>query len=198
VRVGSADRDVPIEPAATRFGATAATRDLHPITALSAEPCTEQMGVAGPWHERLPHFRMGFTPSSGDELQSELFVAADDAPEVMRILHSIGHDLAPVLQISEVRTVAADNLWLSPSYQRDCVAFHFTWINSWNEVQPVLAHLEVALAPFAPRPHWGKLTTIGSRELQSRIERLGAFGALLDEWDPGRKFRNTYLEALLG
>ncbi|HWA33515.1 MAG TPA: FAD-binding protein, partial [Cyclobacteriaceae bacterium] len=47
------------------FGAKAATRNMHPITALSAENCTDQMGAPGPWHERLPHFKMDFMPSSG-------------------------------------------------------------------------------------------------------------------------------------
>ncbi|HEX2785813.1 MAG TPA: FAD-binding protein [Ilumatobacteraceae bacterium] len=198
VRVDSEGSDGVLDAAATRFGATAATRNLHPIAELPAEPCTEQMGVAGPWHDRLPHFRMGFTPSSGDELQSELFVAAADAPAAMRVLRGLGQHLAPVLKISEVRTVAADGLWLSPSYHQDCVAFHFTWIPSWAQVQPVLADLESALAPFAARPHWGKLTTIGSRDLHSRYERLAAFGELLDEWDPSRKFRNAFLDAVLG
>ena len=179
------------------FGAVAAIRNLHPISELSAEPCTEQLGVAGPWHERLPHFRMGFTPSSGDELQSELFVAADAAPAAMHVLRGLGQRLAPVLKISEVRTVAADRLWLSPSHGQDCVAFHFTWIPSWAQVQPVLADLEAALAQFAPRPHWGKLTTISGRDLRARYERLPAFGALLGEWDPSRKFRNAYLDAVL-
>jgi alditol oxidase len=180
-----------------RFGAAPATRDLHPIAALSAEPCTAQMGVAGPWHERLPHFRMGFVPSSGEELQSELFVARADAPEVMRALVAMGDVFAAVLMISEVRSVAADTLWLSPCHQRDCIAFHFTWIPSWPEVRPVLTRLEAALEPFAPRPHWGKLTTLDGRTIRSRVERLGAFEQLLAEWDPNRKFRNAHLDELL-
>ena len=185
------------EPVAVRLGAVPATRNLHPVAELDPEPCTEQMGVAGPWHERLPHFRMGFTPSSGDELQSELFVAAADGPEAMRTLVSLGDVLAPVLKVSEVRAVAADTLWLSPCYQRDCIAFHFTWIPSWPEVQPVLARVESALEPFAPRPHWGKLSTIDGVVLRTRIERLGAFAQLLSEWDAGGKFRNAYLDNVL-
>lgn len=176
-----------------RYGAMPATRDLHPIAELPAEPCTEQMGVAGPWHERLPHFRMGFTPSSGDELQSELFVAASDGPDVMRTLISMREVLAPVLKVSEVRAVAADTLWLSPCFQRDCIAFHFTWISSWPEVQPVLARMESALAPFAPRPHWGKLSTVSGTVLRSRFEQLDAFEKLVDESDPTGKFRNHYI-----
>ncbi|MEY2582367.1 MAG: alditol oxidase [Ilumatobacteraceae bacterium] len=180
-----------------RFGATPATRDLHPIVELSAEPCTEQMGVAGPWHERLPHFRMGFTPSSGEELQSELFVAAADAPSAMRALIEMRQILAPVLMISEIRAVAADNFWLSPCYQRDCIALHFTWIQSWSDVRPVLERVESALAPYGARPHWGKLSTMTPDVIRSRVERMDAFRQLLEEWDPGQKFRNDYMDELL-
>ena len=185
------------EAGGTRFGATPATHNVHPVGELSPEPCTDQMGVPGAWHERLPHFRMGFTPSSGDELQSELFVARADAPDVMRTLIAMGDVLAPVLKISEVRAVAADTLWLSPCYQRESIVFHFTWVPSWPDVQPVLRRLESALEPFAPRPHWGKLTTLGGPTIRSRVERFGAFEQLLAEWDPAGKFRNTYLDELL-
>ena len=74
------DNDDDDDASSPRYGAMPALRDLHPIAELPAEPCTEQLGVAGPWHERLPHFKMGFTPSSGEELQSELFVERADAP----------------------------------------------------------------------------------------------------------------------
>lgn len=198
VRAGPEADGVGPDVSTRRFGATAATRKLHPIKGLPAGPCTDQMGIAGPWHERLPHFRIGFTPSSGEELQSELFVASDEAPEAMSILRSIGEFLAPVLQISEVRAVAADALWLSPCHRRASIAFHFTWIPSWPEVEPVLATLESALAPLLPRPHWGKLSTITGPVLQTRFERLEAFGELITEWDPTGKFRNAYLDAVLG
>jgi xylitol oxidase len=179
-----------------RFGATPALHDMHPVARLSAEPCTEQMGVPGPWHERLPHFRMGFTPSSGEELQSELFVAASDGPDAVRTLVELHDELAPVLQVSEVRAVAADTLWLSPCYQRDSIVFHFTWILSWPDVEPVLARMESALEPFSPRPHWGKLSTLSGGALRSRFEHLGAFEQLITEWDPTGKFRNAYLDNL--
>jgi xylitol oxidase len=197
VRIMPGDDDSAADEGASRFGAVAATRNVHPIAALPADPCTEQMGVPGPWHERLPHFRMGFTPSSGEELQSELFVARADAPNVIRTLMTMADVLAPVLKISEVRAVASDTLWLSPCHGRDTIAFHFTWVQSWPEVQPVLARLEAALEPFAPRPHWGKLTTLGSDVIRSRVEHLGSFATLADEWDPRRKFRNSHLDALL-
>jgi xylitol oxidase len=169
---------------------------MHPIADIAAEPCTEQLGVAGPWHERLPHFRMGFTPSSGEELQSELFVERSDAPAAMRALIELHDVLAPVLKVSEVRAVAADNLWLSMCHRRDSIAFHFTWIQSWPDVEPVLAQVEAALAPFSPRPHWGKLSTLGGDVLRSRFERLGDFERVAGEWDPSHKFRNAYLDAL--
>jgi xylitol oxidase len=137
---------------------------------------------------------MGFTPSTGEELQSELFVARADAPAAIETLIGLHDVLAPVLMISEVRSVAADTLWLSPCYQRDCIAFHFTWVQSWPDVRPVLAQLEAALAPFAPRPHWGKLSTVEGDVLRSRFDRLGDFERLLGEWDPGGKFRNPYLD----
>jgi xylitol oxidase len=155
------------------------------------------MGVAGPWHERLPHFRMGFTPSSGEELQSELFVASADAPAAIQTLVELHDVVAPVLMISEVRAIAADTLWLSPCYRRDCIAFHFTWIQSWPDVQPVLATVESALQPFAPRPHWGKLSTLSGDVIRSRVERMADFERLLAEWDPTRKFRNAYLDEIL-
>src|SRR4029079_1803580 len=119
-----------VDAVAARFGASPASVDLHPVARLSAEPCTPQLDVVGPWHERLPHFRMGFTPSSGKELQSELFVSVADAQAAMQTLIDLHHVLSPVLMISEVRAVAADTLWLSPCYQRDCIALHFTWIPS--------------------------------------------------------------------
>ncbi|HEY0520812.1 MAG TPA: FAD-binding protein [Ilumatobacteraceae bacterium] len=190
--------DVDAGASAARYGGTPAVRDVHPILELPAEPCTAQMGIAGPWHERLPHFRMGFTPSSGDELQSEVFVSAADAPAAMKALVGLHDLLAPVLKISEVRAIAADGLWLSPCYRRDSIAFHFTWVPSWPEVLPVLAQVEAALEPFAPRPHWGKLSTLGGHVVRSRYERMQAFGQLVEQWDPERKFRNSYLDDLLG
>ncbi|MEP7201771.1 MAG: FAD-binding protein [Ilumatobacteraceae bacterium] len=182
-----------VEP---RFGAIPASRDVHPIVELSAEPCTEQMGVPGPWHARLPHFRMGFTPSSGEELQSELFVAAANAPGAMKTLVELHDVIAPLLMISEVRAVAADSLWMSPCYQRECIALHFTWLQSWPDVQPVLATMEAALAPFKPRPHWGKLSTLGGDTIRSRVARIDDFEQVVNQWDPEQKFRNAYLDDL--
>jgi xylitol oxidase len=186
------------EPTPDVPGARLATRALHPIGSLSAEPCTEQLGVPGPWHERLPHFRLGFTPSSGAELQSELFVDAAHGPDALRTLAAMADELAPVVQVSEVRTVAADDLWLSPCCGRASVAFHFTWVPSWAAVEPVLRRVEAALAPFGARPHWGKLSTMDGGTLYERYPRLADAAAAMDRVDPHGRFRNAFLDRVLG
>jgi xylitol oxidase len=176
------------------FGARAATRNLHPITALSAENCTEQMGVEGPWWNRLPHFKMGFTPSSGDELQSEFFVPRSNAVEAILALEKKRDLIHPQLQISELRSIAADNFWMSPCYQQDSIAIHFTWKPNWPEVQKLLPMIEKELAPFNVKPHWGKLFTLEPDVLRSRYERAEDFLALAEVYDPEGKFRNAFLD----
>ena len=178
----------------TFFGATPANRPLHPIAAVSAENCTEQMGIGGPWHERLSHFRMDFTPSSGEELQSEYLMPRQFAFEAFKAVDGLRDHIAPLLQISEVRTIAADALWMSPCYHQDSVAIHFTWKKDWPGVSQILPILEDALAPFHARPHWGKLFTRTPESLQSLYERLPEFQELLRNYDPQGKFRNPFLE----
>jgi xylitol oxidase len=175
-------------------GATLATVALHPVPGMSAVNCTEQLGVPGPWHTRLPHFRLEFTPSSGEELQSEYLVPRAVAIDALDALDRIRDRIAPVLQVSEVRTIAADDLWLSPSYQRDSVAFHFTWIKDTPAVTPVLAAIEEQLAPFAARPHWGKLFSTSPEVVRGLYERWSDFGQLRDQYDPTGKFRNDLLD----
>jgi alditol oxidase len=175
------------------YGAKRATRNLHPIAALNAENCTEQLGVPGPSYERLPHFRMGFTPSSGKELQSEYFVSRQDAVEAILAIERLRDRVSPHLMISELRTVDADQLWMSPSYKRPSVAIHFTWKRDWDSVRKVLPVIEKELAPYKARPHWGKLFTINPAQLQASYEKLNEFKDLIQEHDPGGKFRNDFL-----
>jgi xylitol oxidase len=175
------------------FGAKLATRNLHPVVALSAENCTEQMGVPGPWYERLPHFRMGFTPSAGKELQSEYFVPRQHAVEVILAMERMRDQVSPSLLISEIRTIAADNLWMSPCYKQDCVAIHFTWKPDWPAVSKLLPVIEKELAPFNARPHWGKLFTISPAELNRIYKKMPDFVELSKRYDPQGKFRNEYL-----
>jgi alditol oxidase len=179
------------------FGAKLATKNLHPLPGLSAENCTEQMGVPGPWHERMPHFRMNFTPSSGDELQSEYFVPRDRAYQAILAVEQLRDHVTPHLLISEFRTIDADDLWMSPCYKRPSMTIHFTWKPEWSAVKKVLPMIEERLAPFDARPHWAKLFTMAPSRLQRLYEKLPDYKDLLQHYDPGAKFRNEYLRANL-
>lgn len=176
------------------FGAKLATRNLHPLEDLSAENCTGQMGVSGPWYERMPHFRMGFTPSSGKELQSEYFVPFEHGYEAMMAIEKLHEKVSPHLFISEIRTMTGDDLWMSANYHQPSVAFHFTWKQDWNAVKQLLPLIEAQLAPFNARPHWGKLFTMNPKKLQSLIKPLPQFKELLATYDPKGKFRNPFIQ----
>lgn len=179
------------------FGARRATRNVHPIVELSAEHCTEQMGVPGPWYERLPHFRMGFTPSSGKELQSEYFVPLGHAVDAILAIERLRDQVGPHLMISELRTIDGDRLWMSPCYEQPSLAIHFTWKQDWPSVRRVLPLIERELDPFNVRPHWGKLFTLAPATLRRRYEQCEEFKQLLAAHDPRGKFRNAFLTAML-
>ena len=186
------------EPEPDFFGATPAATRLHPIAGLSAEACTEQMGIPGPWYGRLPHFRMGFTPSNGEELQSEYILPRRHAIPALRAIHGLRDHLAPLLQVSEVRTIAADDLWLSPFYGQDSVAIHFTWRKEWEAVSQLLPLIEAQLEPFNARPHWGKLFTMPPPLVQSLYPKLPDFRRLRTSYDPQGKFRNAFIDRYIG
>src|SRR6266436_34480 len=177
------------------FGAKRATKNLHPIAELSAENCTEQMGVPGPWYERLPHFRMGFTPSAGKELQTEYFVPRQHAVEAILAVERLRDQVSPHLMISEIRAIAADSLWLSPCYKQPCVTIHFTWKQDWPAVKMLMPLIEKELAPFKARPHWGKLFIMSPAELKSVYKKLPDFIQLSKKYDPQGKFRNEFLSS---
>jgi xylitol oxidase len=176
------------------MGGVLADGPRHPISGLPAGNCTDQLGSAGPWHLRLPHFRADFMPSAGTELQSEYLVPRARATNALLALERIAGRLAPVVLISEIRTVAADQLWLSPSYQRDSVAFHFTWIADQAAVVPVLAEVGESLAPLAARPHWGKLFGTDPGTVAGLYQRHADFRQLMASYDPAGKFRNDLLD----
>jgi xylitol oxidase len=178
--------------------AAPATEKLHPVPGMPAVNCTEQFGVPGPWPERLPHFRAEFTPSSGAELQSEYLLPREHAVAALRAIDAIRGTVAPVLQTCEVRLIAADEQWLSPSYGRDTVAFHFTWVEDTAAVLPVVRRLEEALDAFEPRPHWGKVFALPAEVVRGRYPRLAAFRALARELDPAGKFANAFVQGILG
>jgi len=178
------------QPPKDVYGAVALTDELRLVEGEESNT-TQQGGVPGPWNERLPHFKMGFTPSNGDELQTEYLVPRRHAIEALRAVHELGPRIAPHLHITELRTMAADSLWLSGAYDTDATAIHFTWKNEPAAVLPLLPVIEAALQPFDARPHWGKLFHSVRREL---YPRLADFVDLAHELDPDGKFSNRFLE----
>ena len=188
---------VPAQSPPEFFGAKLATRKLHPLAGHSAENCTDQMGIPGPWYERMPHFRMNFTPSSGAELQSEYFVPREKAYQAILAVEKLRDHITPHLFITEFRTIHEDTLWMSPCYQRSAMTIHFTWKPEWPAVKQVLPMIEEQLAPFDPRPHWAKLFTMPPAQLKSRYSKLSDFHALLTRYDPNGKFRNEFLNTYL-
>ena len=193
VWVKSRVTDQPEEVRGDLLGAVPATADRHPILGIDPVNCTPQLGVPGPWSDRLPHFRMGFTPSSGEELQSEYHVPRRHAVPALRALLALGDRIRPVLQVSELRTVAADRLWMSPQHGQDTMAVHFTWLPDLAAVEPVLAAVETALDPFEARPHWGKLFLADAAAMARRYPRLPDFAGLAGRLDPRGVFINAWL-----
>jgi xylitol oxidase len=185
-------------PVTELFGATLATRELHPLPDVDAGATTRQLGVPGPWWDRLPHFRLEFTPSDGDELQTEYLVPRTDALDAIRAVRGLRERLAPILLVAEIRTIAADTLWLSPSHDVDCVALHFTWRMDVEGVEAFLPSLDDALAPFAARPHWGKVFETTPERLLAAYPRLPEFRELVERWDPHGTFANELTDRWLG
>ncbi len=176
------------------LGARLADGPRHVLAGMPAINCTEQLGIPGPWHARLPHFRLEFTPSSGAEIQSEYLVPAGQAPDALGALDELSTQLATLVQVSEIRSVAQDDLWMSPCYQRDTVAIHFTWIPDTPAVEALLPAIEARLAPFAPRPHWGKFFTTAPETIHAQYDRLPEFQLLLSRMDPAGKFSNEFID----
>jgi len=179
------------------LGARPAEAALHMLPDTAADAVTPQLGVPGPWLDRLPHFRAEFTPSAGEEIQSEYLVPAEHAAAAIEALRGVGHLLAEVIFVSEIRTIAPDDAWLSPSGGRQSVAFHFTWRRQAEAVQAVLPVVEEALAPFDARPHWGKVARLDHETLRARYPRLDEFAAHVATVDPEGRFRNAYLDAVV-
>ncbi|WP_239616305.1 FAD-binding protein [Cohnella mopanensis] len=184
----------PVQTEPSLFGATLASTSKHPVPGLGSENCSEQMGIPGPWHERLPHFRMDFTPSAGDELQSEYLVPRQYAYDALTAIQGIRTSISPLLHICEIRSVAADELWMSPCYMQDSVAIHFTWKADWPSVQQVLPVIEQRLQPYHARPHWGKLFAMNPERLQQLFVKLPDFRQMVSRYDPQGKFRNSFLD----
>lgn len=178
----------------SRIGETKPPQDLFgatPSHAAAQESQTERRGIPGPWIDRLPHFKLGYTPSNGTELQTEYLVPRRHALAALRAVRALGDRISPHLLVSELRSMAADSLWLSGAYETDALGIHFTWKKEPDAVLALLPVIEEALAPFDARPHWGKLFHSVRREL---YPRLPDFVELAAELDPEGKFRNEFLE----
>jgi alditol oxidase len=171
-----------------------ATRQLHPLGDLDPVNCTPQLGLPGPWYDRLPHFRLGYTPSAGEELQSEFLVDWADAESALRAVQSLEPATWSSLLISEIRAVASDDLWLSPAFGRESLAIHFTWRKDIPAVSTALRSVEVALAPLMARPHWGKVFNGSFHRAAELYPRLQDFTALRERFDPCDGFRNDWLD----
>ena len=172
-------------------GSGKADKKFHPIPSVDPVACTEQLGVPGHWHDRLSHFKLEFTPSVGEEIQTEFFVDRKDAAAAIEAVSQLGSEITPLLWITELRTFAADNLWLSGAFERDCLAIHFTW-KKLDAIYPVIEKVEVALRPFNYRPHWGKVFTADATYLMSVYPKMGEFQALVQALDPAKKFGNSF------
>ncbi|MHA7208737.1 FAD-binding protein [Arthrobacter sp. MDT1-65] len=179
------------------YGGTPADRAYHPVPGVAADHCTQQLGVPGPWSDRLAHFRLAFTPSNGDELQTEYLVGREHAVAAINAMRDLAPRISPLLQVSEVRSMAADELWLSNNYGRDGIGLHFTWKPLQTEVEILLPELESALAPFAARPHWGKLFAADASQLAPLYPRFEDFRSLAARMDPEGKFRNAFLDRVV-
>jgi xylitol oxidase len=162
----------------------------------STDNLTEQLGIEGAWCDRLPHFRLDATPSNGDEIQSEYFVARSDAVGALSAVRALADDIRPHLLVSELRTVRADDLWLSGAYERDTLAIHFTWANHPGPVSDLLPRIETALAPFGARPHWGKWHTMDADAVAAVVPRLADARAVFERLDPDGRFANAHLRRL--
>jgi alditol oxidase len=190
-------RDTDPEPASRWLGSTRADGPRHMVRGVNPRHCTPQLGVVGPWNERLPHFRLEFTPSSGEELQSEYLLPRGSLVDALRALDRIRDTIAPVLQVCEIRSIAADDLWLSLAHERDSAAVHFTWVADTAAVLPVVAAVEQVLEAFGARPHWGKVFGIEPDAVRALWPRLSDMERLLRRHDPAGKFRNAMVDRYL-
>lgn len=179
------------------FGAQLASVVLHPSPEKPGDECTEQLGLVGPWHQRLPHFRVDAIGPTGEDLQTEYFVDRQYAVEALRAVAGLEEQLRPLLKTSEIRTVAADDLWMSTAYESDCIGIHFSWRMDLPAVEELMPDIERELEPFRPRPHWGKLYSIPPEAVASRYPQFEAFQTKVQQYDPQGTFRNEFLDSLL-
>lgn len=157
---------------------------------------TEQGGKPGPWLHRLPHFRLDASPSAGNEIQTEYFFTRDKIAHAIEAVHSVAGKINPVLIISEIRSIAQDDAWLSPMRRGDSIALHFTWKNEPELVDIAVQELEKVLAPMEPIPHWGKVHHFTQSDLERAHPMLSKAREQFENADPSGKFSSDYLRSL--
>ncbi|HTU73399.1 MAG TPA: FAD-binding protein [Trebonia sp.] len=185
------DGDAPDAPAQF-YGARLATGPVRLADAPSDN--ITPIGVPGPWSQRLPHFRAETVPSNGNEIQTEFFVPFDQGAAAIEAVRRLRKRLARLLLVSEIRAIAADDLWLSGAYGRPTLALHFTWRREAGKVVALLPRLQEALEPFPVRPHWGKVWRRFS--LDPAYPRLADARDLFERLDPEGRFSTERLELL--
>ena len=184
-------------PGGPAFGATERDAPLHPLEQLDPVHCNPQLGQTGPWHERLPHFHADFTPSAGDEIQAEYLLPRARAVEAIRALRSLHTIITPLLHVTEIRTMRADDLWLSPAYGDDTVGIHFTWHRD-DRIYDVLPAIEEIVMPLGARPHWGKVSRATPAQVRAAFPRWDDYVSLITAMDPVGRCRSPFVTRLLG
>jgi alditol oxidase len=184
-------------PGGPAFGATERDAPLHPLEQLDPVHCNPQLGQPGPWHERLPHFHADFTPSAGDEIQAEYLLPRARAVEAIRALRTLHTIITPLLHVTEIRTMRADDLWLSPAYGVETVGIHFTWHRD-DRIYDVLPAIEEIVMPLGARPHWGKVSCATPEQVRAAYPRWDDYVRLITAMDPDGRFRSPFVTRLLG
>ena len=172
-----------------------ATAEMHPTGVMDPTPCTLQLGRPGPWSDRIPHFRMGFTPSSGKDIQSECLLPRRHAVEAFAAVRGLSSRIQPLLSVTEIRTVAADQLLRSMNYREDSLALHFAWKREQDAVERITAEIEEVLAPSICAPYWGKLFTGTRRRSPRSTSGMATSCALQERLDPRGAFCNQWLQS---
>jgi xylitol oxidase len=187
------EHDAPAEVSAEHLGATPAVQVSPNVTLTGLAALNPFGGMPGPWSERLPHFRPGVDPGTVGHLQSEYMLPRTRAAEAISLLRAMSDRIDPHLLTSEIRSMTADDLWLSPAHGRDTIAIHFSWARDLEIVPVISAEIERMLLPLGGRPHWGKIIHTKAEGLAPLYPRLAEFRELAQSMDPGGKFRNAFL-----
>uniref|UniRef100_A0A915D0Y3 FAD-binding PCMH-type domain-containing protein n=1 Tax=Ditylenchus dipsaci TaxID=166011 RepID=A0A915D0Y3_9BILA len=176
------------------YGAPAATAQSSPIAALPPTYVVPQMGIVGPYYERLTDYDLGLSGQEGQQTQSEYYVDFDDFVPALKALQTLSAEINAVVYVALFRITEKDELWMSPQYKKTTMAIHFSWQPKLDQVMALLPKIEAALAPFNPIPHWGKLYTLKPEQYLPLLPKYPEWREQVELHDPTHKFRNKWLE----